>query len=46
MTEKQNILFYIPTISQEWGGVRQYSAGLMKLFPLLEEKYNFYIYHD
>lgn len=46
MTEKQNILFYIPTISQEWGGVRQYAAGLMKLFPLLEEKYNFYIYHD
>jgi glycosyltransferase involved in cell wall biosynthesis len=46
MTEKQNILFYIPTISQEWGGVRQYAAGLMNLFPLLEEKYNFYIYHD
>ena len=46
MTEKQKRLVYIPTISQEWGGVRQYSAGLMKLFPLLEEKYNFYIYHD
>ena len=46
MTKKQNILFYIPTISQEWGGVRQYAAGLMELFPLLEEKYNFFILHD
>lgn len=46
MIKKTNILFYIPELSQGVGGVRQYAAGLLNLFPGLQEQYNFFIYHD
>ncbi|CAN5337592.1 hypothetical protein BH11BAC5_BH11BAC5_30070 [soil metagenome] len=40
-----NILIYIPDISQEWGGIRQYAVTLIKM--LREIKGNrYFIYHD
>ncbi|WP_143885572.1 glycosyltransferase family 4 protein [Chryseobacterium binzhouense] len=46
MSRKKNILFYIPNLSQDAGGVRQYAAGLLNLFTDLIDKYHFCIYHD
>lgn len=46
MSRKKNILFYIPNLSQDAGGVRQYAAGLLNLFISLNEQYHFHIYHD
>ena len=46
MTRKKNILFYIPTLSQDFGGIRQYSAGLLKLFSEITGIFNFFILHD
>jgi len=43
---KKNILFYIPSLSQDLGGVRQYACSLLKLFPDLANTYKFFIYHD
>jgi len=42
----KNILFYIPTINQHAGGVRQYSFNILKVISEnYSEDYNFYIYH-
>lgn len=46
MIRKKNVLFYIPGLTQDAGGVRQYSAGLLNLFLDLHKDYNFFIYHD
>ncbi len=46
MIRKQNILFFIPELTQRWGGVRQYASGLLKLFIELTAEYNFIILHD
>ena len=39
MSRKKNILFYIPNLSQDAGGVRQYAAGLLSFSISLKEKY-------
>ena len=40
-----NILIYIPDITQSWGGIRQYAAGLIRL--LSKDAINkYYIYHN
>lgn len=41
-----NILFYIPFLSQEFGGVRQYSAGILALVGAMPSNFVFHIYHD
>lgn len=42
---KNNILFYIPKINKTYGGVYQYSIGLLKtLSKDLSHKYNFHVY--
>jgi glycosyltransferase involved in cell wall biosynthesis len=42
----KNILFYIPTINQHAGGVRQYSFNILKVISEnYSDDYNFYVYH-
>jgi glycosyltransferase involved in cell wall biosynthesis len=42
----KNILFYIPTINQKEGGVRQYAFNILKTFSEnYSEDFTFYIYH-
>jgi glycosyltransferase involved in cell wall biosynthesis len=40
------ILFYIPYISQQWGGVKQYTCNLLELFKELPLNYDIYVYHE
>jgi glycosyltransferase involved in cell wall biosynthesis len=43
---KKNILFYIPTIVQKDGGIRQYAFNILKAFSEnYSQDYTFYIYH-
>ncbi len=40
-----NILYYIPDINQQMGGLRQYAVALLKI--LLKDKENkYFIYHE
>ena len=42
----KNILFYIPSINQKDGGVRQYAFNVLKMVAENNSiEYNFYIYH-
>lgn len=42
-----NILFYIPTISQKDGGIKNYATGILNLLTQERESTNlFYIYHN
>lgn len=42
----KNILFYIPSITQESGGVRQYSFNMLKMISENNTgEFNFFIYH-
>jgi len=42
----KNILFYIPTINQKSGGIRQYSFNILKMISEnYNENFNFYVYH-
>lgn len=46
MNKKLTVLLYIPSLPQEFGGVRQYSAGLLKLIAGMNNRFKFLIYHD
>jgi glycosyltransferase involved in cell wall biosynthesis len=40
-----NILYYIPNLSQDWGGVRQYAKGVLEI--IAKDKNNrYFIYHN
>jgi glycosyltransferase involved in cell wall biosynthesis len=40
-----NILIYIPTLDQTWGGVRQYAIGLIRIIAN-DHSNKYYIYHN
>jgi glycosyltransferase involved in cell wall biosynthesis len=41
-----NILFYVPYLSQENGGIRQYAAGLLNLLSNFPNHYKFFVLHE
>jgi len=40
-----NILYYIPNLSQEWGGVRQYAKGVLEIVAK-DTTHKYFIYHN
>lgn len=40
-----NVLYYIPNISKEFGGIYQYSMGLLNSLSKAELNHNFYVYN-
>jgi glycosyltransferase involved in cell wall biosynthesis len=40
-----NILFYIPSLSQDWGGIRQYSKGVLEIIAK-DTTRKYFIYHN
>jgi glycosyltransferase involved in cell wall biosynthesis len=46
MNKRINVLFFIPELNQISGGLRQYSAALLKLLNEISDDYNFYIFHN
>lgn len=40
-----NIMYYIPNLTQEMGGIRQYAVALLKMLQQIEEN-QYFIYHD
>jgi glycosyltransferase involved in cell wall biosynthesis len=40
-----NILYYIPSISQQWGGIRQYAVACLKILARDEDN-QYFIYHE
>lgn len=46
MISVKNILFYIPSLSQESGGIRQYAAALLEVMKELDDDHLFFIYHN
>lgn len=42
-----SVLFYIPNLSQDWGGSKQYSAAILRIMSRLDtNQYKIYIYHN
>ena len=45
MNSKMNILFYIPYLSQDMGGLKQYSKGILEIMAK-ETNNKYFIYHN
>ena len=41
--KSKNILFFIPDLNQESGGIRQYAAGLLTIISTLPREYRIYV---